>query len=748
MGEHFKELRFWLLVGISLLLFFASFLKGLYFDEDFYPIQLLLYGSSIFLIVYLFFKKELNAVFYPLIFFILPAILVFSLINAATPMGAWQAILKWTAYGCFFLLVYYVTRDARYKSLLSKVILFTGFCISLYSIAVYGGLLEFTGAISSGRLGGVYQYPNTFGLIMAALWLLALLHISASSITRKFAVLISTSLMPFILGLFLSGSRGVWILLPLIWIIGLLFMRLPQQFMYILASIVSAGMAILIFLVASDHESSILTYLLLSMVLMMIVMYFLYQLMQKLIETSLYKKVESTKFVRLVAPSVLFILSILLLMDLKFQGLIYSVLPSHFTERIEFGFDTFQERLIIANDAIQASKDSLIQGYGGNGWSVIYTNYQSLPYLTKSLHNGYLEWLISSGIPGLIAFITIIVYFLVVIWKGLAKSEVNLIVLLPLLLIFLHSLIDFNLSYGAVWFLVLSLIALGLPDSQIVQGMKQWKLNTFYILATILILVTAGQSYRFIKSDQLFDQAIAEESLTQKQKLVDASLQYNNYDLEKWNTLGLLLSEDERGANRENARRIADKIYSLEKTNSHGLLLSIQLLFKNGYLEDALKLSEYAIRIDPFDKNHLDLNLKLYTEISLNLIQQKESNSATDIAKKAARNYEKFQSEFESIKKRLPNEDFNSREFQVTDEFKYYGSLSYFIAKDYEKAFSISTELSRSQNETVRVKSQALASVLMSNSLVKPDDQNETKLNSEIESHIQVFEQLLTLSAE
>ncbi|WP_226643202.1 O-antigen ligase family protein [Mesobacillus subterraneus] len=747
MGEHFKELRFWLFVGISLLLLFASFIKGLYFDEGFYPIQLLLYGSSIFLIVYLFFKKELSAVFYPLIFFILPAILVFSLINAATPLGAWQAILKWTAYGCFFLLVYYVTRDARYKSLLSKVILFTGFCISLYSIAVYGGLLEFTGAISSGRLGGVYQYPNTFGVIMAALWLLALLHISASGITRKFAVLISTSLMPFILGLFLSGSRGVWIILPLIWIIGLLFMRLPQQLMYILASIISAGMAILIFLVASEHESSILTYLLLSMVLMMIVMYFLYQLMQKLIETSLYKKVESTKIVRLVAPSVLFILSILLLMDLKFQGLIYSVLPSQFTERIQFGFDTFQERLIIANDAIQASKDSLIQGYGGNGWSVIYTNYQSLPYLTKSLHNGYLEWLISSGIPGLIAFITIIVYFLVVIWKGLAQNEINLTVLMPLLLIFLHSLIDFNLSYGAVWFLVLSLIALGLPDTQFEKGMKLWKMNSVYILATILILVTAVQSYRFIKSDQLFDQAIAEESLTKKQMLVDQSLQYNNYDIEKWNTLGLLLSEDESGANRENVRRIADKIYSLERNNSHGLLLSIQLLFNNGYIEEALKLSEYAIEVDHFNKDLLNLNLKLYTDISLNMIQQKKSKTATEVTKKAVRNYEKFQRDFESLKKRLPNEDFNSREFELTDEFKYYGSLSYFIAKDYEKAFSISTELSGSQHETVRVKSQALVSVLISNSLVNSSVQNETKSNSEIESHIQVFEQLLTLTA-
>ncbi|MBT2693711.1 O-antigen ligase family protein [Bacillus sp. ISL-55] len=748
MREHFKELRFWLFVGISLLLFFASFVKGLYFNEDFYPIQLLLYGSSFFLVVYLFFKKELKAVYYPLIFFILPTILVFSLINAATPLGAWQAILKWTAYGCFFLLVYYVTRDARYKFLLSKVILFTGFCISLYSIAVYGGLLEFTGAISSGRLGGVYQYPNTFGVIMAALWLLALLHISASSITRKFAVLISISLMPFILGLFLSGSRGVWVLLPLIWIIGLFLLRLPQQLMYIIASTVSAGMSILIFLVASEQESSILTYLLLSMVLMMFVIYFFYQLLQKLIETPFYKKMESTKFVRLVAPSVLFTLSILFLLDLRFQGLIYSVLPSQFTERIQFGFDTFQERLIIANDAIQASKDSLIQGYGGNGWSVIYTNHQSLPYLTKSLHNGYLEWLISSGVPGLIAFIAIIVYFLLVIWKGLAKNEANLSVLLPLLLIFLHSLIDFNLSYGAVWFLVLSFIALGLPDSQIVQGKKQWKLNAFYVLATLLILVTAVQSYRFIKSDQLFDQAIAEESLPRKQMLVDESLQYNNYDIEKWNTLGLLLSEDESGANRENVRRIADKIYSLEKTNSHGLLLSIQLLFKNGYLEEALKLSEYAIEADPFDKNHLDLNLKLYTEISLKLIEQKQSATATEVAKKAGRNYEKFQRDFESIKNRLPNEDFNSREFQLTDEFKYYGSLSYFIAKDYENAFSISTELSRSQHETVREKSQALATVLMSNSLVKPDDQNETKLNSEIESHIQVFEQLLTLSAE
>lgn len=696
-------------IGMSLIFFITPFMNGLYFNEDFYIVELLLLLFFLITFLFLFLKKEVPLLKQSAVLVLLPIILLISFFKAATPLGGLNEVLRWTSYCCFFYLMCYVTDSVKYKRYTFYLILLTGFAISIHAFTGYSGLVALEGNVIAGRLAGVFQYPNTYAALVGGLWLFSVHQISHKSGHVTELIIIGIPIVPFFLGLLLTESRGVWIILPFVWIVGLLLLKSTQQFYYILNSFISIILSILVYSFSPEGSTMIWLYLGLAAITFLSVLIYSEK---RLKGRSLFKKIH---------PAILPISFLLFLLagglDFYFRGILFRLLPLKIQDRLQ-SFDTFSERLIMAKDALKASKDSLLLGFGGEGWSVLYTKYQSLPYQTTNLHNGYIEWLINAGILGLLSFLSVFTYLFIALIQRNKEDDSRLqyAVFLFLLMIFTHSFIDFNFSYGSIWFFILTIFAIGLPRQPELlpkTGLRFLYKKVIGVIFVLLICFSLVTSYRFHVSNRLFDQAVKDLTVGDKLELVDQALQYNKNDIEKWNTLGLLLLKDNSlsSNNNEYVRKIALKLISLEPTTSRAYLYAIQLLEEAQMLEEAAAAAQAAIEIDSFNPMFRQKNIQLQADMALLYVKTGHRREAEKIATHSIHEFDRFQQDVETINKKIPNERFNSRNFVVTEEVKYLAMISFYINQNFDQVITLAKELSGTKNESLQLRLDALAFV-------------------------------------
>ncbi len=114
------------------------------------------------------------------------------------------------------------------------------------------------------------------------------------------------------------------------------------------------------------------------------------------------------------------------------------------------------ERIDFWHDGLKMFARSPILGSGGNAWQVIYQKYQSFNYSSKQAHSSLVDAAVSYGIFG-IAFIFLIAGGLLFgLRKAWGKGDWSGTALVAAGAIFLHSLIDFDLSIASslliLWF--------------------------------------------------------------------------------------------------------------------------------------------------------------------------------------------------------------------------------------------------------------------------------------------------------
>jgi tetratricopeptide (TPR) repeat protein len=146
-----------------------------------------------------------------------------------------------------------------------------------------------------------------------------------------------------------------------------------------------------------------------------------------------------------------------------------NVLPSQVVKKIastDISSRNVQERFVFYRDALKIVRDYPLFGTGGGGWEAIYTKYQSYLYYTTKVHSHLFQIWVETGIPGLAAYAFLLFSLILVIWRlfkcSQSRDERFLFASLSAAIgaIILHSLIDFNLSLGAIAVLMWSLIAI------------------------------------------------------------------------------------------------------------------------------------------------------------------------------------------------------------------------------------------------------------------------------------------------
>src|SRR5690606_37347501 len=124
---------------------------------------------------------------------------------------------------------------------------------------------------------------------------------------------------------------------------------------------------------------------------------------------------SAKSYYRFIVPMLVVVIGTFVWIDIQNHGAIYRQLPTSFQERItniNAEASSALARAKMYEDAWKMSKDAPWLGLGGDGWKSLYTSYQSEPYLSNEIHNGYLEVLLNTGWIGfsLFAFVFLFLF--------------------------------------------------------------------------------------------------------------------------------------------------------------------------------------------------------------------------------------------------------------------------------------------------------------------------------------------------
>jgi len=128
---------------------------------------------------------------------------------------------------------------------------------------------------------------------------------------------------------------------------------------------------------------------------------------------------------------------------------------------------SFNSRIIFIKDGLKIFKDWWLIGAGGKAWSILNFKYQSYLYWSTETHNYPLQVLVETGLLGILVLILLIASLFISFVKlskdrdGNTNDHIyNIAVLISVMLLFLHSVMDFDLSLSALYLIVWQLIAL------------------------------------------------------------------------------------------------------------------------------------------------------------------------------------------------------------------------------------------------------------------------------------------------
>jgi tetratricopeptide (TPR) repeat protein len=691
-------MQWFIFILLTSIYLFTPIQNGLYFNHDLYPITILVMVVSLAFVIRQYWNNELYRVRKGLIVLLLPLCYLITLPFAESPKGAWDSLLSWVLYSTFFILLLWVSTKPQIKDLLPKLFQISGAFMAISMIFSFYGWTYLHNAVLNGRFGGFLQYANTFGMVMVVFFFFSLLMVTDKELTRKQFFLHSFFLTAYMVCFIQSFSRGMLLVFPVVWLLGLMMLPFIKQLKYICNSIISVGSSLIIYqmMVNGEAEKSLYPGLLSLIILTIFTVVCIYFINRTSFELSFTRK----KRLRLFLPLLIVLVGILGLLDLRSEGILFNTIPEKLQERISgisVSTGTAQERITFYKDALAMSKESPIIGFGGEGWAAVYKNYQSGPYVSNKIHNGFLEWLIDLGWIGSIIFLSVFVYLMFVLLRSYWKekdSSLKISVIITILIIFMHSAIDFNFSYGTVWFIVFWLFAIGVTtlDGEVHPPVttKSWSgiyPKILLSVSALLLIVSLIQSYNYLSANKMFEQTKTAQSFSQKELLLEKAVAKDGSNIKFLTELSKIYMSKVKAKNdpivRNKLRLVLKDMAEAEPHNSTVLYHLARVYDNLGQNKEALKYFDTALDVDRF-------NSQLYQDSITFKVKQamkhKENNEISEMDGVLKSAFEDFSQEKEWFGKTDQTEEgkvFNSRNFHITPMTEFYVSLGYFIKEDY-----------------------------------------------------------------
>lgn len=711
-----KSLVFW--TTLSLVVFYllwAPFNRALFNGKSYIfegPIYtaVLIASSILFIIaIRLLLSKSIRLSYKSLLILLLPLGYLISTINSATSHGSWLLLYISFVWAIFFLIGIVLASDKSNLSLLVHTIILTGNVIVLYGFMVWFGNESYKDAILNGRMSNVFQYPNTYAAFLSALFLMSLLKTLHS--TKKSSIALNSAfLFPNFLSLVLTSSRGGILVFIFSFIVFMFFLderKKKQAFLIVgivaVVSLLFEGFFSSIQESVSNSFSAIISikgWIALLILSVLITCFCILLNSDKLINILGRIKLKSKYASLLIGIGIVIICSIIL-MAFSNGGLNERIINGQSIER------SVLQRITYYKDSLALILDHPLIGVGGDGWSVLYAGYQSYPYIGNQAHNFFLQYLVEVGVLGAL-FLAIILFFVLrtffSTFKTVPTQENYLLFLVFPVTVFLHSLVDFDLSYlyiSSLTFFCFGVIAspklikvekLSREQKQNVVLGARWVLPTIFGLLAVFVFYGALLN---VFSNQFYSQAIVQ--LKENKPFYDnlnKSLEYAPYHPEyaglKINVLSSLYNQTKEEKYYEEAVTLLGGLENKEPNNRQLINLKLALLQAKGEYEKASEILSKSIKKYPWDVSlheiYFDLNFRLgYVALQEGRIA--ESNTYWDVAIL----------DYASMKDKLNNASqkfqFKRGAFAVTPMMVSSIGKIHFYRGDYGKAFA---ELKRS----------------------------------------------------
>lgn len=509
-----------------------------------------------------------------------------SLSTHATVLSA----LCWMFYGVFGLLLYAQVSDRTSNGRLCKGWSLIIGCIALSAIAVIYGLIPLSHGIlrssdpavtsSGARLGGFLQYPNFFGAIMGAALIERLMALTLiKKETRMKLYFTGAIALIYMVSLILSESRGAYAATIVGWAAGYLLLPTEQRQRYLLQTGVYAAAGALLSrqLAAAQLAPPLLPGLL----------WLAAVLAAALTLSGLVARAAAPRRAALVCGSATLLIA---------GGALYGAGVHVRLWRL----DTLSARLHMYADALRLFTASPWMGQGGDTWRNAYRRIQSGPYVGSEVHSGLIDITLDIGVIG----VTILLFWLGTILIMLFKAKSRM--LPPCIIFLVHSIFDFDMSYGLFWLLLIWMIAIGRSEHRIANNEPRvanykmlFSLRVYpmiYCLLATLLIIGSVTGFRLSQSLRMYDKAssVLVNDPVKGEFLLQRSLTLNPTRLDSRMELAHLLPL-------EQAKELLDAGATYHKNNAQLELTKGSFLASQGNVE-ALEVLRRAIHLDRFNR--------------------------------------------------------------------------------------------------------------------------------------------------
>jgi len=422
-------------------------------------------------------------------------------INSVNPRYNFEVLVHVTGYLIFAIVLYDYYQDKKREF---SVALMAPMVISAF-VNASTGLMAITGAfkflndtLNNGRIGGTFQYANIAAVyyMMAVIFSLTLMYLTDKPIYR---VLLSGINTVILLAMLLTRSRGGYIVgfsaVLLFFMIQAKGYRLKTFGLFLCSSVPAFLLMKEVSNQTASQDAKTMACLLIISFMAVVFLAAVYECMIFCI-TRVKKKLRPpvilSRIIQFTAIC-LVIASVFLLWDR-----IIVLIPGNITNRfakLDMSEPSVYRRIEYYKDALKLISKNWLFGVGGGGWEVLNYGFQETYYVSRTVHNHYLEVFVDAGILGFIAFTSAIIlavfYFIREIYK--AENLQKRIILAGLFSGFLalaaHATFDFDLSFVSMTLLLWVMIVLAAPGTNNRIKLKsRWAAPLLSVTAAVLIL--------------------------------------------------------------------------------------------------------------------------------------------------------------------------------------------------------------------------------------------------------------------
>ena len=475
---------------LSIMLFYPPFFRGLFFQNELLPTHMLTAAVFALFAFYKLTRHELAFFESPLDYavFILLALYITSSFNAWSVRDAIAGILKMANYAAIYWLLAYSVRSLNAVRGYLAVWLASGAGVALLGLGAAVGSFPYKDAFVGGRIYSSLQYPNTLAAFLTAINLsgLYLWTVSRNRIAGTLLAIGNYLVFLTILG---TQSRGGYVILPLgllLLLIGLPGRERWRTLGLFVLQLIPASAVIGGVMANTGGHSQLRGWIWIAAGAVLVSLLYL---VWRYIETSR-QQGQAQAAGRNLKPWVVPAVAVLILVVLAGGGYLgwqkRSTITSVASKAVQYNWTSrlqtislqdknAQERILWSKDALRimtASPLNALVGGGGGAWNAIYHQYQQYLYFTTEVHDHFMQIGVETGFPGLITFLAIWVCFIATAWSlyrsrraagrkpDQALQGTTWAILSSAVALGAHSMIDFNLSLGAVAILLWGLFGL------------------------------------------------------------------------------------------------------------------------------------------------------------------------------------------------------------------------------------------------------------------------------------------------